>query len=144
MNNPHTVVWLDHQEAHVFHIGPESFTEASVLSAHPHRRLHRKSGPGAESGQRAKEDHAYYEDVTTALSSSEEILIVGPAAAKLELVKHIHRRRHDLVQKMIGVETVDHPSDRQIVAYARRYFEAAEAEQEASRTRTTPPITPAS
>ena len=49
-------------------------------------------------------------------------LIVGPAQAKLRLVKHIHVHDHGSVDKIIGVETVDHPSDGQLVAYARKYF----------------------
>ena len=32
----------------------------------------------------------------------------------------------DLVEKIIGVETVDHPTDNQLVAHARRYFRAAD------------------
>ena len=28
------------------------------------------------------------------------------------------------MQKIVGVETVDHPSDAQLVAYARQYFKA--------------------
>jgi stalled ribosome rescue protein Dom34 len=127
MTSNHTAVWLDHQEAHVFYISPDSFREAAVLSAHPYRRLHRKTGPGADSGRRADEDQAYYDDVTTAVADSQEILVVGPAAAKLELIKHMHKHYRDVAQRIIGVETVDQPTDRQLVVYARRYFEAADA-----------------
>jgi hypothetical protein len=51
-------------------------------------------------------------------------VVVGPAQAKLQLVKHIHAHEVALVPKLIGVETVDHPSDAQLVAYARKYFRA--------------------
>ncbi len=122
MNTPHTAVWLDHQEAHIFHVGADSLDESRVLSEHPHKQLHQKSGPGADSGKRAKEDQVYYEEVAHALLDSEEILIVGPAKAKLELIKHLHKHHHDVAQRVIGVETVDHPTDRQVVAYARQYF----------------------
>lgn len=37
-------------------------------------------------------------------------------------VKHIHSHEPALVRKVVGVETVDHPSDGQLVAYARKYF----------------------
>lgn len=52
------------------------------------------------------------------------MLIVGPASAKLQLVKHIHAHDPGMVDKIMGVETVDHPSDGQVVAYARKYFAA--------------------
>ncbi len=58
------------------------------------------------------------------LDGATEILIVGPGHAKLELIKHIHSHDHGVVDKVVGVETVDHPSDAQLVAYARKYFVA--------------------
>ena len=68
----------------------------------------------------------FYGDVVRALEGAEEILIVGPAKAKLELIKYVHKHHAGLEPKIIGVETVDHPSDGQLVAYARRYFHAAD------------------
>ena len=47
---------------------------------------------------------------------------MGPSTAKLELVKHVHKHDHQLVGRIIGVETADHPTDKQIVAHARAYF----------------------
>ena len=48
--------------------------------------------------------------------------MVGPAQAKLQLIKHMHAHDPAVAGKVIGVETVDHPSDGQLVAYARKYF----------------------
>jgi hypothetical protein len=33
-------------------------------------------------------------------------------------------RAHDkaMVERIVGIETVDHPTDAQVVAYARKYF----------------------
>jgi uncharacterized protein YbcI len=50
------------------------------------------------------------------------VLITGPANAKTELVKHISQHDPQLMKKVVGVETVDHPSDAQLVAHARHYF----------------------
>ena len=55
-----------------------------------------------------------------------EVLVVGPGAAKLEFIKHVHKRDHALEPKIIGVETVDHPTDGQLVDFVRRYFRAAD------------------
>ena len=62
--------------------------------------------------------------ITEALRGAQEILVVGPAQAKLQLIKHIHARAADMVKNIVGVETVDHPTDGQLVAYARKYFVA--------------------
>ena len=60
------------------------------------------------------------------LAEAAEVLVVGPGVAKLEFIKHVAKHEHALEPKIVGVETVDHPTDGQLVAYARRYFRAAD------------------
>ena len=122
MSHYHAVVWLDHNEANVMHISPDDVEKSVVSPATPHRNLHRKRG--SVSGGRQPEDQNYYHEVVEALAGAAEILIVGPGQAKLELIKHIHAHDHDVANKVIAVETVDHPSDAQLVAFARKYFVA--------------------
>jgi len=122
MSHYHAVVWIDHSEAHVMHISPDDVEKSVVHPARPHSHLHNKRG--AVGSGRASEDQAYYHAIAAALQGAQEILVVGPAHAKLQLIKHIHSHDHGLVDKIIGVETVDHPSDGQLVAYARKYFVA--------------------
>lgn len=122
MSHYHAVVWLDHNEAHVMHISPNDVEKSVVSPAEPHRNLHRKRG--SVSGSRQPEDQHYYHEVVEALAGASEILIVGPGQAKLELIKHIHSHDHEVSKKVIGVETVDHPSDGQLVSFARKYFVA--------------------
>ena len=120
MSHYHAVVWLDHNEAHVMHISSDDVEKSLVQPANPPRHLQRKRG--SVSGSRQPEDQHYYHDVVEALKGAAEILVVGPGHAKLELIKHIHAHDHGMVDKVVGVETVDHPSDGQLVAYARNYF----------------------
>ena len=51
-------------------------------------------------------------------------LVTGPANVKTALVKHIGEHDPQLAKKIVGVESVDHPSDAQLVAHARKYFKA--------------------
>jgi stalled ribosome rescue protein Dom34 len=120
MAHYHAVVWLDHSEAHVFHFTPEEVEKstARATNARPHQH-HKRGSTG--SGH-AAEDHAYFEHVVGLLKGAQEILVVGPGSAKLGLIKHVHAHHHDLDSKIVGVETIDHPSDGQLVAYARKYF----------------------
>ena len=122
MSHYHAIVWLDHSAAHVMHISPDDVEKSVVHPAKPHTHLHAKSG-AVGSGRQA-EDKSYYHAIVEALKGAQEILVVGPAQAKLQLIKHIHAHDHDMANKVVGVETVDHPSDAQLVAYARKYFEA--------------------
>ncbi len=104
------------------HISPDDVEKSVVKPVTPHRNLHRKRG--SVSGSRQPEDQHYYHEVVEAMSGASEILIVGPGQAKLELIKHIHSHDHGVSNKVVGVESVDHPSDAQLVAYARKYFVA--------------------
>jgi stalled ribosome rescue protein Dom34 len=122
MSHYHAVVWLDHSEAHVMHITAEDIEKSVVHPAKPHAHLHAKSG-AIGSGRQAEGPH-YYHAIVEALKDAQKILVVGPAHAKLNLIKHIHAHDHAMVERIVGVETVDHPSDGQLVAYARKYFVA--------------------
>ncbi len=82
--------------------------------------MHAKSG--STSSWRAAEDPKFFSDVASKLSAVHEILVVGPANAKLALVKHLQKHDAATADKIVGVETVDHPSDGQLVHYARNYF----------------------
>lgn len=120
MSHYHAVVWIDHKEAHVMHVSPDD-VEKSVVHPHkPHHKLHSRAGT-LGSGH-APEDQDYYHSVGQALSGAQEILVVGPAQAKLQLIKHLQSHDADVMKKVVGVETVDHPTDGQLVAYARKYF----------------------
>lgn len=124
MSHYHAVAWIDHSEAHVMHISPDDVEQSIVRPANPHQHLHNKRG--AVGVGRTPEDEHFYHAVVEALKGAQEILIVGPASAKLHLIKHIHSHDQQLSDKVIGVETVDHPSDAQLIAYARKYFDAAD------------------
>lgn len=124
MSHTHAVVWIDHSEAHIMQISPDDVENSLIKPANPHQHLHHKRG--AVGFGRAPEDQHYYHEVVEALRGTKEILVVGPSNAKLNLIKHIYAHDHTLTDRVIGVETVDHPSDAQLVAYARKYFEAAD------------------
>jgi hypothetical protein len=91
---------------------------------YPARHLHHKAG--AIGAGNSAEDHKYLASVAAALTDAGAILIVGPSSAKTELVKHLHRHDPKTAERVVGIETSDHPSDGQIVAHARVYFRAAD------------------
>ena len=122
MSHYHALVWLDHSQAHVMHISPDDVEKSVVQPAKPPLHLHSRSGT-LGSGRQA-EDQDYYHAIAEALKGAREILVVGPAQAKLQLIKHIHAHDPAMANKIVGVETVDHPTDGQLVAYARKYFVA--------------------
>lgn len=123
MTYRHAVLWIDKQEAKIFRSEGETFSAPTI--ERPHHHVHRHPQHTAERSNTTEEQH-YYHEVARALEGAQGILVVGPATAKLEFIKHVHKHDHALTPKIVGVETVDHPTDGQLVAYARRYFEAAD------------------
>ena len=125
MQPNHVVVWLDHSEAHVIPFTRQIAGAADIVSApQHHEQQHRREhtvGPG-----RAAEHPEYYEQIFAKIANIPEWLIVGPASAKLAFSKHVSKHHADKIDQLIGLETVDHPSDRQLLAYAKKYFIAAD------------------
>jgi stalled ribosome rescue protein Dom34 len=115
-------VWLDQREAHVFHIGPDQIDEEMVRVP---QHLHRKH-PKLTQGAKEHPDDAkhFFKAICASLESAGQILIVGPSTAKLDLVRYIHKNEHVLEPRIVGIETVDHPSNGQLIAYAKTYFRA--------------------
>jgi stalled ribosome rescue protein Dom34 len=120
MSHYHALVWIDHKEAHVMHISPDDVEKSVLQPVNAHGKVHSRRGTLGDGRQ--VEDQDYYHAVVEALKGAKEVLVVGPSQAKLQLIKHIHAHDPAMVEKIIGVETVDHPSDGQLVAYARKYF----------------------
>jgi len=60
--------------------------------------------------------------VISAVKDAHEILIVGPGSAKNELQKHAVAHDPAIAQKIVGVETVDHPTDGQVLNFAKQFF----------------------
>ena len=118
----HAVIWIDHREARVFHFGRTDVERLVIHPEHPTKHIHHKAN-SIGSGHAAA-DHDYLHAVTESFADADAVLITGPANARTELVKHIHQHEPGKMKAIAGVETVDHPSDGSLVAYARKYFSA--------------------
>jgi hypothetical protein len=133
----HALVWIDHQQARVFRfattrVGPGDLQSAIVLSPHPHEHLHHKAN-SSDSGH-ASIDKAFLHDVVKKLSDAGTILITGPASAKQELTAYLREQQPQTAARIAGVEPLDHPSDGQLIAFARRFFNAADRMQSQFRS----------
>lgn len=125
MQANHVVVWLDHSEAHIIAFNREAAESPFIVRA-PHRHEHQHHRADSIGSGKALEHPAYYEQIVSQIRTIPEWLIVGPANAKLALAKHVSGHHANLLGHLIGIETVDHPSDGQLLNYARKYFVAAD------------------
>jgi stalled ribosome rescue protein Dom34 len=121
-NHFHALVWTDHRLAKVFHFNGETNETTLVQSTHPHEHLHHKASSG-DSGHAAV-DKDFLERVAQSVTRAGAILIVGPGSAKTELHTHIKQAHPQMAAKISAVETVDHPTDGELLAHGRRFFVA--------------------
>jgi len=122
MTQAHAILWMDHLEARLasFSIGKADLVE--VHSQSPNRNIHQKAR-SIGSGH-APDDHDFFDEIAAALVDAAEVLIVGPGNAKTAFETYIAERHVDLARRVVGVETVDHPTDHELLALARSSFKA--------------------
>jgi stalled ribosome rescue protein Dom34 len=71
-------------------------------------------------------DVEFFKRIITDLTGLHAILVVGPSGAKAEFVNYIREKHPPLNKAIVGLETVDHPSERQLLKLAHSYFKIAD------------------
>jgi stalled ribosome rescue protein Dom34 len=119
----HAVVWIDHARARIFHF---NVGEADKTVIKPDHWVRNISHGAKRTGLRIEEDKKYFEAVTRAISDAGAILVVGPGEEKNELVKFIAAKHPQIKTRIEGVEKADHPTNGELLDFARRYVKAAD------------------
>jgi hypothetical protein len=112
------------KEAHVFRFNADDVEKQRIKAHNPFRKIHHKAG--VIGAGHVHLDHTYFDDIANALDGVQEWLLTGPAGAKDEMSSYLATLKHGLRDKLMGVETVDHPIDGQLVGHARHFFKAAD------------------
>lgn len=132
---PGVGLWIDHRKAVVVVITGKGEEIRQIRSnvekqLRPHGGARSKTPYGPQDAppddmrERAFTGHLnnYFDRVVSCIGDAESILIFGPGEAKHELRKRMDGNRPS--GHIIGVETVDKMSDRQIASAVRRRFQA--------------------
>ena len=140
-------LWIDHRKAIIVAVtnkGEETKLIISKVEKQPGRFAGIRSTTPYESQQVRADDsrerkftghlNIYYDAVIACIRDAEAILIFGPGEAKGELQKRIEKT--NLGGRIVGIETIDKMSDRQIAAKVRQYFQDKNG-REWARNRTT-------
>ena len=121
-NPTHAVVWLDYREAKIFLITAGD-VEAERIKAHtPHRQVHHKANE-IGSGH-VRDDRKFFEAILAEIEQADSWLIVGPGETKKDLEKYLEGHGEELKKKLVGVEPMDHPTDGELLAHARKLLKA--------------------
>lgn len=119
-HHAHAIVWIDHRVAKIFEFNWEDADKKIVRHWHAAKQIHHKAG--AIGSGHVPEENAYLHEVGDALSEPAEILIVGPSHVKWQLRAYLNLHAPRTSQRVMAVLHADHPSDRQIIDYGRKYF----------------------
>ncbi|QCB47170.1 hypothetical protein [Hydrogenophaga sp. PAMC20947] len=112
MTTFHAIVWMDHSQAHVLMFDREHVEAERIKARSHHTPKHGHVGA----------DKDFFQQIAGALIDVTEVLLTGPANAKLEFRDFCKHQAHAVDKAIVDVVTTDHPSDPQLVAMARQYF----------------------
>jgi stalled ribosome rescue protein Dom34 len=118
-------LWIDHRKTVMVTVSgeKEEITEiASNMEKHVRYSGAADQVKGEDQVDRRFSDHLtkYYDDVISHIPDAASILILGPGEAKGEFAKRL--QSEGLGASIVGVETVDKMTDRQIAAIVREHF----------------------
>lgn len=109
----HAVVWIDHHHAEVV-----QFDAAQVLV----RKVQAHDYETRQHGSAVRTEHEFFGEVCDELADINEVLVTGGKTSLADFRHYVDKHRPLLSKHIAGWETVDHPSDGQLVAFARKFF----------------------
>ena len=109
----HAVAWIDHHSAQVLQIDAEQVIGQKVKEHVHHTRQH---------GSQVRSEHEFFAEVCDALSGIESILVAGSHTALADFRRYVDKHRHELAAQIAGWQTVDHPTEGEIVKMGREFF----------------------
>lgn len=127
MSHAHAVLWLDHREAKVVDFTVDETHAVTVHHAGGHRQVHHRAG--ATGSGHTNDDSHYFDEIVGAIGDAQEVLVTGPGTAKTAFREHVAKRHTALSKRIVGVETLDHPTEGELLAHARKVFKRVDALQ---------------
>ena len=126
-------LWIDHRKAIIVAV-TDTGEETGLLISQVEKQRRRSGDSPLRGSYEPQQVHAddsrqrtftghlniYYDAVIASIRDAKSILIFGPGDAKGELKKRLER--NNLGGRIIGIETVDKMTDRQIAAKVRQHF----------------------
>jgi len=73
-------------------------------------------------GSNVRTEHEFFGKVCDALAGVREVLVAGSKTALSDFRHYVQKHRAGMAAQFVGWEPVDHPTDGQLVAFARKYF----------------------
>lgn len=120
MSISQAVIWISHRDAQVIQLAPGAREMRVIHSAHSKTHLHHKANTIGDGNAAANPD--FFRDVIAAAGDCPEILVAGPADAKLELIKFAGKHAKDFLKRIVKVETLDRMTAGELTEHAHAFF----------------------
>ena len=120
-------LWIDHRESILVIVTSEG-EETKRIPSNMEKHVRFSGGAGEVSEEDIRDNKfsghlsKYYDEVIACIGDAESILIFGPGEAKGELEKRLTHK--GMGARIVGVETVDKMTDRQVAAKVQQRFES--------------------
>ena len=112
------ILWIDHEQVRIYEVGKDESKKTRLFERHVDHHTH--SFDNLDKDHQAR---AFFDRIATLLMGGSKILVIGPGVQKLHFCQYLRDRFAEIAKDVVGCETVDHPTDNQIVAMARKFFE---------------------
>ena len=118
-------VWIDHRKA-VIAIIAGKIQEIRQVTSNMEKHVRYSGAPQEDSAEDQRDKrftghlNKYYDQVVACIRDADSILIFGPGEAKIELEERLGIE--GLRGRIVGIETVDKMTDRQVAARVRQRF----------------------
>ncbi len=109
----HAVVFIDHTHAQILQFDADHVQAQKVKASSRHTKQH---------GSAVRSEHEFFAHVCDALDGITEILMTGPKTGLADFRHYVDKHRAQAAARIVGYETVDHPTENQLIALARQYF----------------------
>lgn len=114
-------VWIDHNEARVFHLEGTTFDEKTIHANQRHIHRHPRDQE-TKVRNHPQDETRFFDEVIAAVTGTEALLLMGPSVTKLRFLRYVEKQAPAVAASIMGIETAAHATDAQLVAHIRHYF----------------------
>ena len=107
------IVSIDHHHALIQQFHGEE-VQRQAIREHTHNTRQHASG--------VRSEHEFFGEVCDSLAGIAEVLVAGSHTAQADFRHYVEKHRPALVVNIAGWETVDHLTNGQLIAFARKFF----------------------
>jgi stalled ribosome rescue protein Dom34 len=120
MSTYHSIVWIDHDKAVVWNFTDDAQTKSVVKAHDQDKHTHIRKSP--HGGHKTPDNIEFFDGISKVLAGVREILVIGPAQTKDDFLTFLRKKHPQIRSEIVAVESADHPTDPELLAYARKYF----------------------